>query len=66
MHPPTESLGTSRAAWALAIAATLVALMGILHAKAARPLLAKLGIACPVRAGTPEEVDRARAFGSAA
>lgn len=52
-------------AWFLGVGIALTLLAGVLHMPLARPWLAKLGIACPVRAGTPEQVDRARAFGAA-
>lgn len=50
--------------WTFGIAMVLMFIAGLLHTPAGRPLLAKLGFGCPVRAGTPEEVDRARAFGA--
>jgi hypothetical protein len=53
------------ALWALGASAAFVVVMGLLHTKLGAPVLAKLGVGCPVRAGTPEEVDRARMFGAA-
>lgn len=50
--------------WTFGVALVLTVMTGLLHTRAGRPLLAKLGFGCPVRAGTPEEVDRARAFGA--
>jgi hypothetical protein len=47
---------------AIYVASTLVALtlvIGALHLKVARPLLARLGVSCPVKA-SPEEVEAAR------
>lgn len=51
--------------WSAFACALLVAVGGFLHTSAGRPWLARLGIGCPARAGTAEEVDRARTFGAA-
>jgi hypothetical protein len=53
------------AAWAFGIAAVLVLAVGFLHTAPGRGVLSAIGVGCPARAGTPEEVDRARAVGVA-
>jgi hypothetical protein len=50
--------------WILCVCLVIVFAIGFLHTKLGAPLLVKLGVGCPVRAGTPEEVDRARMFGA--
>ncbi|WP_394841828.1 hypothetical protein LZC95_32720 [Pendulispora brunnea] len=48
-----------------AFAAFAVLAIGALHMPFARPLLAKLGVGCPVTKGTPRAVDDARAIPAA-
>lgn len=57
-----------RAATAAAgVLMTLTALMGFLHTKTGRPLMARIfGASCPMWSATPEAVDRARRMGVAA
>jgi hypothetical protein len=58
---PKKGIRIATRAIGVAFALTLIA--GLLHTPAGRSFLARLGIGCPVRKGTPDEVDRARAFG---
>ncbi|WP_394824396.1 hypothetical protein [Pendulispora albinea] len=48
-----------------AITVGLVAVIGVLHMPIGRPLLAKLGVGCPITKATPEQIDRARAIPAA-
>lgn len=45
--------------YAVSVAAGLTLVAGLLHTKAARPLLARLGVGCPMKA-SPEVVEAAR------
>lgn len=46
--------------------ALLIAAVGLLHTKVGRPILAKLGVACPVTKATPQQIDHARTIPAAA
>ena len=64
---PNARASISRAtAWTGAIALLLLVAIAFLHTKAGRPLLAKLGVGCPIGKASAEEIDRARAIAAAA
>src|SRR6188768_2973604 len=45
--------------YAVSVLAALTVFVGFLHTKAGRPLLARIGVGCPVKA-SPEAIERAR------
>ena len=49
-----------------AVIAFLIAAVGVLHTPVGRPLLAKLGVGCPITKATPEQIDHARTIPAAA
>jgi hypothetical protein len=49
-----------------AIVVFLIAAIGVLHTPVGRPLLAKLGVGCPITKATPEQIDHARTIPAAA
>lgn len=51
---------------AVALVAFLIAVVGVLHTPLGRPLLAKLGVGCPITKATPEQIDHARTIPAAA
>lgn len=69
-HPPVHRATLSRRLKRMlkgaAVVAFLVAVIGVLHTPAARPLLAKLGVGCPITKATPEQIDHARTIPAAA
>lgn len=46
-----------------AVAIVFVGVMGLLHTKAGRPLLAAMGVGCPAKTATPDQVEALRQRG---